>query len=138
MEITKRTAFRLRRFLAKCPGYFGLGRNRATWTGAGMTLVTFRWLQPSLEMERSRRMVFGSRESGVSGAGWQRHRTEIQTGTLMDCFNSYICSFFFSVFSIRARRIDDTLGTGSILIACCIGYVMAEETEGLIKSITER
>lgn len=29
--ITKRTAFRLRRFLAKCHGYFGLGRNRATW-----------------------------------------------------------------------------------------------------------
>lgn len=43
-------------------------------TGAGMTLVTFRWLQPSLEMERSRRMVFVSRESGVSGAGWERHR----------------------------------------------------------------
>jgi hypothetical protein len=33
----------------------------------------------------------------------------------------------FLFFSARTRRIDDTLGTGSVLIACCIRYVIGEE-----------
>lgn len=42
---------------------------------------------------------------------------EVWAGMAMDGFNSYICSFFFST---RMRRTDDTLGTGSVLKACCI------------------
>lgn len=75
MEIMKRTAFRLRRFLAKCPGYFGLGRNRATWDRRRHDASYIP--MASTELRDGKKQAHGfcfSGESGVSGAGWERHR----------------------------------------------------------------